>query len=262
MTPQDRVGSVTGIVGAVGGLGGFVPPLLMGAVYSAKGSYSIGFMLLSDLAPAGCVYAYGRMRNLEPSSGSAAGPSPSPADAPGRSRTEPAHTPGRSRADPARPVASDVPALRHRGRRRPALVARAGSGSDRLRAGAGRGPGVGALGDGTLAVALVEVEALLVVPQAAEVGPAGAVEVAGRVEGDGVTGEEATVKAPTWALSGTHSVVVRPNPKDVSCSPTTGALVATLTGSTPTTRQASFTITRSRFACGTSSTASTTVPVD
>ncbi|MGW2996472.1 MFS transporter, partial [Streptomyces sp. NPDC001193] len=66
VTPQDRVGSVTGIVGAVGGLGGFVPPLLMGAVYSAKGSYSIGFMLLSDLALAGCVYAYGRMRNLEP----------------------------------------------------------------------------------------------------------------------------------------------------------------------------------------------------
>ncbi|MFK0238077.1 MFS transporter [Streptomyces vinaceus] len=67
VTPQDRVGGVTGIVGAVGGLGGFVPPLLMGAVYSAKGSYSIGFMLLSDLALAGCVYAYGRMRNLEPS---------------------------------------------------------------------------------------------------------------------------------------------------------------------------------------------------
>ncbi|MFG2616973.1 nitrate/nitrite transporter [Streptomyces sp. NPDC048507] len=83
VTPQDRVGSVTGIVGAVGGLGGFVPPLLMGAVYSAKGSYSIGFMLLSDLALAGCVYAYGRMRTLERTSaaadapGTAAGASPS-----------------------------------------------------------------------------------------------------------------------------------------------------------------------------------------
>ncbi|MEV7415928.1 MFS transporter [Streptomyces sp. NPDC089919] len=62
VTPQPQVGSVTGIVGAVGGLGGFVPPLVMGAVYSAKDSYSIGFMLLSDLALAGCVYAYGRMR--------------------------------------------------------------------------------------------------------------------------------------------------------------------------------------------------------
>ncbi|MFG2946001.1 nitrate/nitrite transporter [Streptomyces adustus] len=62
VTPPPKVGSVTGIVGAIGGLGGFVPPLVMGAVYSAKGSYAIGFMLLSDLALAGCVYAYGRMR--------------------------------------------------------------------------------------------------------------------------------------------------------------------------------------------------------
>ncbi|OIJ65784.1 MFS transporter [Streptomyces mangrovisoli] len=62
VTPPPQVGSVTGIVGAIGGLGGFVPPLVMGAVYSNKGSYAIGFMLLSDLALAGCVYAYGRMR--------------------------------------------------------------------------------------------------------------------------------------------------------------------------------------------------------
>lgn len=66
VTPQAQVGSVTGIVGAVGGLGGFVPPLVMGAVYSAKDSYSIGFMLLSDLALAGCVYAYGWMRTARP----------------------------------------------------------------------------------------------------------------------------------------------------------------------------------------------------
>ncbi|WP_434597862.1 nitrate/nitrite transporter [Streptomyces sp. A5-4] len=66
VTPQPQVGSVTGIVGAVGGLGGFVPPLVMGAIYSTKDSYSIGFMLLSDLALAGCVYAYGRMRTITP----------------------------------------------------------------------------------------------------------------------------------------------------------------------------------------------------
>lgn len=65
VTPQAKVGSVTGIVGAMGGLGGFVPPLVMGAIYSSKGSYSIGFMLLSDLALAGCVYAYGRMRTIQ-----------------------------------------------------------------------------------------------------------------------------------------------------------------------------------------------------
>lgn len=64
VTPQPQVGSVTGIVGAMGGLGGFVPPLVMGAVCSAKSSYSIGFMFLSDLALAGCVYAYGRMRTV------------------------------------------------------------------------------------------------------------------------------------------------------------------------------------------------------
>ncbi|MEU8619737.1 NarK/NasA family nitrate transporter [Streptomyces sp. NPDC048623] len=74
VTPQPQVGSVTGIVGAMGGLGGFVPPLVMGAIYSAKSSYSIGFMLLSDLALAGCVYAYGRMRNVRPPEGGDAAP--------------------------------------------------------------------------------------------------------------------------------------------------------------------------------------------
>lgn len=64
VTPQAEVGNVTGIVGAMGGLGGFVPPLVMGAIYSARHAYSIGFMLLSDLAPSGRVYAYGRMRIL------------------------------------------------------------------------------------------------------------------------------------------------------------------------------------------------------
>jgi MFS transporter, NNP family, nitrate/nitrite transporter len=64
VTPQPQVGSVTGVVGAMGGLGGFVPPLVMGAIYSGRHSYSIGFMLLSDLALAGCVYAYGRMRTI------------------------------------------------------------------------------------------------------------------------------------------------------------------------------------------------------
>ncbi|OEV03196.1 hypothetical protein AN216_12680 [Streptomyces oceani] len=41
---------------------GVVPPLVMGAIYSGKGSYAIGFMLLSDPALAGCVHAYARMR--------------------------------------------------------------------------------------------------------------------------------------------------------------------------------------------------------
>jgi NNP family nitrate/nitrite transporter-like MFS transporter len=37
-------GSATGIVGAVGGLGGFFPPLVMGVVKDQFGSYSWGFV--------------------------------------------------------------------------------------------------------------------------------------------------------------------------------------------------------------------------
>ncbi len=40
------VGSVTGFVGAAGGLGGFVPPLVMAAIHSVSGSYSLGIALL------------------------------------------------------------------------------------------------------------------------------------------------------------------------------------------------------------------------
>ena len=40
------VGSVTGFVGAAGGLGGFVPPLIMAAIHTFSGSYSIGIALL------------------------------------------------------------------------------------------------------------------------------------------------------------------------------------------------------------------------
>jgi NNP family nitrate/nitrite transporter-like MFS transporter len=42
-----RTGAVTGIVGAAGGLGGFFPPLVLGAVRQAFGSYAIGFALLA-----------------------------------------------------------------------------------------------------------------------------------------------------------------------------------------------------------------------
>jgi NNP family nitrate/nitrite transporter-like MFS transporter len=42
-----QVGAVTGVVGAAGGLGGFFPPLVMGAVKTAFGSYTLGFLLLA-----------------------------------------------------------------------------------------------------------------------------------------------------------------------------------------------------------------------
>jgi NNP family nitrate/nitrite transporter-like MFS transporter len=42
-----NTGLVTGIVGCAGGLGGFFPPLLMGAVKGATGNYVLGFALLA-----------------------------------------------------------------------------------------------------------------------------------------------------------------------------------------------------------------------
>jgi NNP family nitrate/nitrite transporter-like MFS transporter len=50
LVPQyfpKTVGSVTGLVGAAGGLGGFFPPLVLGAIHKSTGSYTWGFVLLS-----------------------------------------------------------------------------------------------------------------------------------------------------------------------------------------------------------------------
>ncbi len=41
------VGSMTGLVGASGGLGGFFPPLVLGVIRQATGSYTWGFVLLA-----------------------------------------------------------------------------------------------------------------------------------------------------------------------------------------------------------------------
>lgn len=43
----NSVGSVTGLVGAAGGLGGFFPPLIVGGVRQATGAFTWGFVLLS-----------------------------------------------------------------------------------------------------------------------------------------------------------------------------------------------------------------------
>ena len=64
VAPADKVGAVTGVVGAAGGLGGFVPPLIMGWVYGIEGSYAIGLMLLSDVALAAAVFTAVRMSGL------------------------------------------------------------------------------------------------------------------------------------------------------------------------------------------------------
>jgi NNP family nitrate/nitrite transporter-like MFS transporter len=53
LVPQyfpKETGTVTGLVGAFGGLGGFFPPIELGLVKDATGSYLIGFALLSTFA--------------------------------------------------------------------------------------------------------------------------------------------------------------------------------------------------------------------
>lgn len=54
--PRDEVGAVTGMVGAAGGLGGFIPPLVMGAIYGAVQSYALGLVALAVVAVAAAGY--------------------------------------------------------------------------------------------------------------------------------------------------------------------------------------------------------------
>ncbi|MGW4247743.1 MFS transporter [Nocardia sp. NPDC004722] len=51
-----RVGTVTGLVGAAGGLGGYFPPLVMGLVYSSRHDYTLGYILLAATAAAALLY--------------------------------------------------------------------------------------------------------------------------------------------------------------------------------------------------------------
>ena len=66
--PAARVGTVTGIVGAAGGLGGFVPPLLMGATYNAAANnYTIGLGLLCLTCIVAFAYTALRIPDRSPS---------------------------------------------------------------------------------------------------------------------------------------------------------------------------------------------------
>ncbi|GAA4898140.1 NNP family nitrate/nitrite transporter-like MFS transporter [Stackebrandtia albiflava] len=58
-----RVGTVTGVVGAAGGLGGYFPPLVMGVVYQATGAYTIGFVLLAVTAAAVGLFTAAKFRH-------------------------------------------------------------------------------------------------------------------------------------------------------------------------------------------------------
>jgi MFS transporter, NNP family, nitrate/nitrite transporter len=67
LAPKERVGSVSGIVGAAGGLGGFFPPLVMGATYDeADHSYTIGLLLLCATALIALPYTIFGVRKREP----------------------------------------------------------------------------------------------------------------------------------------------------------------------------------------------------
>ena len=64
--PANRVGAVTGVVGAAGGLGGFIPPLLMGAIYGHTGSYAGGLIALAAVAAAALTYDMLGIRSRRP----------------------------------------------------------------------------------------------------------------------------------------------------------------------------------------------------
>lgn len=52
---SNQAGIVNGIVSAMGGLGGFFPPLILSSVFQVTGHYAIGFMALSEAALASFV---------------------------------------------------------------------------------------------------------------------------------------------------------------------------------------------------------------
>lgn len=63
---QKQSGIVNGIVSAMGGLGGFFPPLILSLLFNITGHYAIGFMALSEVALASLIlvvwmYYQGRM---------------------------------------------------------------------------------------------------------------------------------------------------------------------------------------------------------
>jgi MFS transporter, NNP family, nitrate/nitrite transporter len=67
LAPAERVGAITGIVGACGGLGGFFPPLVLGATYNeAEHSYTIGLVLLTITAAAALLFTLFGIRRKAP----------------------------------------------------------------------------------------------------------------------------------------------------------------------------------------------------
>ncbi|MGF0319155.1 nitrate/nitrite transporter [Nocardia fluminea] len=65
--PARSVGSITGVVAAAGGLGGYFPPLVMGATYnSADNDYTVGLLLLVVTAIVALIFTATRLHAREP----------------------------------------------------------------------------------------------------------------------------------------------------------------------------------------------------
>lgn len=80
LAPANKVGAVTGVVGAAGGLGGFVPPLVMGALWGSLGSYRIGLLLLAIVAASAALFTATTVRRA------AAAPGTPPVEVPPEGR--------------------------------------------------------------------------------------------------------------------------------------------------------------------------------
>jgi MFS transporter, NNP family, nitrate/nitrite transporter len=83
--PANKVGSVTGLVGAAGGLGGFVPPLVMGFIHGRFGSYGFGLALLALVAASTMVFTMTVVRSTAVRRVADASRSPEPAGSPASS---------------------------------------------------------------------------------------------------------------------------------------------------------------------------------
>jgi MFS transporter, NNP family, nitrate/nitrite transporter len=70
LAPPERVGTITGIVGAAGGLGGFFPPLVLGATYNeTEHSYTVGLVLLTITAGGALLFTLFGIRRKAPATG-------------------------------------------------------------------------------------------------------------------------------------------------------------------------------------------------
>jgi NNP family nitrate/nitrite transporter-like MFS transporter len=68
MVPQRfarEIGLVTGVVGAIGGIGGFVLPNVLGQARAGTGSFATGFVVLAVLAAGAVLLLRGLMATAD-----------------------------------------------------------------------------------------------------------------------------------------------------------------------------------------------------